>query len=99
MRDWLIARGVPDSAVVADPLGLTTARTCENAAALMRARGLRSATVVSQWFHLRRAWLACVRAGVAVVGGAPARYFEPRDVYALAREVVAVYAYGMRPRG
>jgi vancomycin permeability regulator SanA len=98
MKEWLVTRGVPDSAVVADPNGVTTASTCANAERWMAARRCRTADVVSQWFHLRRARLACESAGIDVVGGASARYTEPRDVYALGREVVALWSYALRPR-
>ncbi|MES2317931.1 MAG: hypothetical protein V4631_10595 [Pseudomonadota bacterium] len=49
--------------------------------------------VASQYFHLPRASLAFERAGIPVAGTVHARYFEARDVYSLAREVVGYGAY------
>jgi len=46
-----------------------------------------------------RARLACRRAGIRVAGAFALRYFELRDMYSLAREVVAYPAYALRIRG
>ena len=98
MREWLLAHGVPDSAIVRDSLGLDSRRTAANAAAWMRAHGMRSAVVVTQYFHVARARMACQRAGIAVVGANAPAWFELRDLYSIAREVVAlpVYAFARR---
>jgi len=93
MRDWLVAHGVPDSAIVRDSLGLDSHLTAVHAAAWMHAHGVRRANVVTQYFHVARATLACRRAGIEVVGARVPRWYEPRDLYSLAREVVAVPAY------
>lgn len=53
-RDWLIDKGLPSSAVFADPQGNTTYESLEGAAAFMRERGLESAFLVSDpWHNLR----------------------------------------------
>jgi uncharacterized SAM-binding protein YcdF (DUF218 family) len=99
MRDYLLARGVPESDVHADPEGRTTGLTCENARIYLAERHEETVNVVSQYFHLTRAKIACARAGVRVVGGAAPRFFEARDLYSLAREVPGLYAYLLRGRG
>ena len=99
MRDYLLARGIPESDVHADPDGRTTALTCENARAYLAERREETVNVVSQYFHLTRAKIACARAGVRVVGGAAPRFFEGRDLYSLAREVPGIYAYLLGGRG
>lgn len=98
MRDWLVARGVPDSSIVRDSLGLDSRSTAEHAAAWMRARGARRAVVVTQHFHVARAMLACRRAGIDVVGATAPAWFELRDLYSLARELVALPMYALRRR-
>lgn len=101
MRDWLLAHGVPDSAVVRDSLGRNSRLTGVNAAAYMKARGFTQATVVTQYFHIARATLACEQAGVDVTGAAVAPLFERRDFYSLGRELVALPVYaagGMAPK-
>jgi len=99
MRRYLAARGVPAARIVADSLGLTTAATARNAAAIMRRNGWTSAVVVSQYFHLPRCRLAFRRAGIRAVYSAHTRYFEATDLYSIAREVVAYPAYAAGLRG
>lgn len=98
MRSWLLARGIPDSMIVRDSLGLNSHLTAVHAAAWMRAHGVRRAVVVTQYFHVARAVLACRRAGIDVVGSTAPRWYEPRDLYSLAREMVALPAYALRGR-
>ena len=52
--------------------------------------------VVSQYFHVPRMRLALERAGVTPVYSAHAQYFELRDVYSIAREVVGYGVYLLR---
>jgi len=53
-RNWLVHDGLPSTAVFADPQGNTTLESLQGAAAFMRARGLRSAFLVSDpWHNLR----------------------------------------------
>jgi vancomycin permeability regulator SanA len=96
MRDWLVGHGVPDSAVVRDSLGLDSHLTALHAAAWMRAHSMTRANVVTQYFHVARAVMACRRAGIDVVGARAPRWYEPRDVYSLAREMVALPVYALR---
>jgi uncharacterized SAM-binding protein YcdF (DUF218 family) len=93
MKRYLVGLGIPASRIVADSLGLTTAATARNAAAIIRRNRWSSAVVVSQYFHIPRCRLALRRAGIAPVYSAHARYFEPRDLYSIAREVVGYPAY------
>jgi uncharacterized SAM-binding protein YcdF (DUF218 family) len=70
MARWLRVRGVPDSVLILDSQGIDTRATCENARALLAARGASSVDVVTQWFHVPRAQLAARRAGLDVRGAA-----------------------------
>ncbi len=96
MADWLISHGVPAGDVVRDSLGLNTAHTAANVRAWMQAHGARQALVVTSYYHVARASMACWQAGVEVNGAAPSRHFELRDVYSLSREMVALPVYGVR---
>ena len=87
MKRWLVARGVPDAAVIVDDQGVDTRATARNAADLMRAHDLRTAIVVSQYFHIPRTKLAFAQEGLPGVGSAHPDYFEARDLYSLAREI------------
>jgi vancomycin permeability regulator SanA len=92
MRSYLMQQGVPAPTILQDGQGFNTEATARNAAAAMRQRGFRTALAISQYFHVPRLRLLLQRQGIDVVGTAHARYFEMRDVYSLAREVVAMAA-------
>lgn len=98
MRDWLAAHGVPDSAIVCDSLGANSHLTAVHAAAWMQAHGVQRAVVITQYFHVARAVMACRRAGIDVVGARAPRWYEPRDLYSLAREMVALPVYAAAGR-
>lgn len=97
MAAWLIARGVPAERVVVDRDGWTTWHTAVNTRALLEARGLSSALVVTSYYHVPRARLAFERVGVPRVATARAAYRPAlRDVYSLPREVVGLAWYRVR---
>lgn len=93
MKRYLVEKGIPAERIVPDSLGINTAATGRNTAVIMRANRWSSAVVVSQYFHVPRSRLALRRAGIAPVYSAHARYFEARDLYSIAREVVGYPAY------
>jgi vancomycin permeability regulator SanA len=93
MKSYLAGRGIPADRIVADSLGVTTAATATNTAAILRQRRWSSVVVVSQYFHIPRCRLAMRREGITPVYSAHARYFEWRDLYSTAREVVGYPAY------
>lgn len=93
MARYLVAHGVPASAIVQDPLGFDTAATAANAATYLRANKLRSALVATQFFHVARTTLALERQGVRVMGSRHADHVEGRDAYSLAREVIGYALY------
>ncbi|MGW8394432.1 YdcF family protein [Pseudoduganella sp. HUAS MS19] len=96
MAAYLARNGVPMAAVIVDSQGLDTMATARNAAAVMRARGLRTAIVATQYFHVPRTRLALARAGVRVAGHSHARHArhaELRDLYSIPREAAGYIAY------
>jgi vancomycin permeability regulator SanA len=99
MAAYLVAQGVPAAAVLADSAGVDTAATARNVAALAAQRQVKSALVVTQYFHVPRTRLALQRAGVQVAGNVHARYAEWRDAYSLVREVLGYAAYWSGLRG
>ena len=68
MAGYLLRQGVPASAIIEDNQGWTTEATAKNAATYLRAHGLRTARVATQYFHVPRFRLALERAGVTVSG-------------------------------
>ncbi|GHH72381.1 SanA/YdcF family protein [Promicromonospora soli] len=67
MRSWILDNdlGVPDDAIALDREGFNTTATCRRAYDLYDAR---TAVVVTQGYHLRRALYSCVEAGLDAVG-------------------------------
>ena len=92
MSQYLVRQGVPRHAVIMDPTGVDTAATAASVAGMGKTRGIRSVIVATQYFHVPRTKILLTQAGVTVVGNVHARYVEPRDIYSLAREVVALGA-------
>jgi len=71
-REYLIAQGVPEASVVAQPEGTTTLESLEAAASFMRERDLTSAFLVSDpWHNLR---LKRMAADVGIDGYASATW-------------------------
>lgn len=86
MRDHLLARGVPASAIVLDYAGFDTWDSCRRAREVF---GVRSVTVVTQNFHLYRGVAACRWAGMTAhgVGHNPWRNHKPATAKGWLREI------------
>ena len=63
-RRYALAQGVPESAVLVERQGVTSAESMGAAAALMHANGLRSALIVSDSYHMLRLEVLGRRAGI-----------------------------------
>jgi vancomycin permeability regulator SanA len=93
MRDYLVGRNIPESAIILDRGGANTYKTAVNTREIMTAQNLRSVTIVSQYFHITRTRLAFQKAGIANIYAAHADYFEWRDIYSIIREFTGFYSY------
>ncbi|SKC49466.1 SanA/YdcF family protein [Krasilnikoviella flava] len=95
MRAWILGRGVPDSALSLDREGLDTTASCHRTAELT---GARTAVVVTQDYHLRRALFSCARAGLDAQGvGVSSASATPRLwVWWHVREVPASWRAAVR---
>lgn len=93
MAAYLKAGGIPSSAILIDSQGIDTAATAANTTRILQARRLNSVLIATQFFHVTRTRVALQRAGAQVVGFLHAEYFELRDVYSLARELVGLVVY------
>jgi SanA protein len=89
MRQYALARGVPDEDIVLDYAGRRTYDTCYRADYIF---GVQDAILVTQWFHLDRALYTCDKLGIDAVGVAAdrrpyvaARYWWLREVAAVTR--------------
>ena len=93
MRRLARKLGVPDSAIVRDPLGVNTESTVRNALALRPRRVL----AVSHFYHLPRIKMTCQRYGFSAVYTVPSRNSVPMQMpINLVREDVAFWAYYLR---
>jgi uncharacterized SAM-binding protein YcdF (DUF218 family) len=63
-RRYALEAGVPDSVILVDRRGQTSAESVEAAAALMHSQQLRSALIVSDSYHMLRLELLARRAGI-----------------------------------
>jgi uncharacterized SAM-binding protein YcdF (DUF218 family) len=63
-RRYALESGVPDSIILVEREGVTSSASVEAAAALMRGRGLHSALLVSDSYHMLRLELLARRAGI-----------------------------------
>ena len=85
MRDWLIARGVPERDVVAETRSYNTRENIQNALALLP-EGADSILIVTSDYHLPRALAIARDLGVDATGvGSPTKYWLKNR----AREVLA----------
>jgi vancomycin permeability regulator SanA len=95
MRAWLLQRGVPEEALLLDQRGVRTRATMQRARAVF---GIERAVVCTQAFHLARAVLLGLRAGIDTVGLSvdqedyqPTTYLQLREY--LARQMAFVESY------
>lgn len=93
MKNYLMRQGVPQDKIIVDSLGVTTAATAENTAAIAKEHHWSSVLVISQYFHIPRCRLALSRVGIERVYAAHAHFFELRDIYSIFREVIGYTAY------
>ena len=74
MRDWLLARGVPDEDVIAETESFNTRENLTHAKAIMEERGLCEALVVTSDYHVARALELCRQVGIPATGkGSPSK--------------------------
>jgi vancomycin permeability regulator SanA len=102
MRSQAVAAGVPESAILLDEAGLNTDATVQATTDIFKARQIKKALAVSHAYHLPRVKMAYARAlaGRDVeVFTVPAREPYPltRKPYYMAREVVALWVYYLKP--
>jgi vancomycin permeability regulator SanA len=96
MRDYLIAHGVPASAMITDSHGETTFASAVNTARIAKEHGFKSVFTVTQYFHVPRARLALRRCNITEIHSAHARFFEWRDIFSVPRDTVGYGSYLFR---
>jgi vancomycin permeability regulator SanA len=96
MKRYLVDRGLPSNKIFVDSTGNNTYLTAQNTVKIMTDRRWHSAIVISQYFHIPRTRAILQRMGVVTVYSAHAKFFEIRDIYSTAREVVGYASYLVR---
>ncbi len=102
MREALMIRGVPESAIVLDNAGFSTLDSVARAALVF---GLEEAVVISQRFHNERAVFLGQRFGILLqglnandVGGTSGLRIFVRELFARTKAVADVYFRASQPR-
>ena len=96
MAEWLAERGVPESALIIENESATTRDSGINVARLMRKRGLNTALVVSQWFHVGRTRMCLSQEGLETLPVPCGGNTLVKEPYFVAREMIALPAYALR---
>jgi uncharacterized SAM-binding protein YcdF (DUF218 family) len=95
-RDYLLARGVPDSSLIAETQADNTDESTQRAAVIMRRNGLDSVLLVSDAYHMFRAKRMMQRQGFTVYIS-PRPESVPRNVverfFAASREAFSYLLY------
>ena len=100
MRRFAVAMGVPERAILLDYNGFNTEHTVDNTAAMFRDRHIATVMAVSHFYHLPRVKMTYRRAGWEVYT-VPAEEAWPLSSIRtlMTREIVALWAYYLRPLG
>jgi vancomycin permeability regulator SanA len=94
MKSYLVANGVPDSAVIADNKGINTFFTATNFLEWNQQKGFGSAIIVSQFYHITRSKYILRKLGFnGSIHAASSEVYNWNDILGTAREVPAFYKY------
>ena len=96
MRQYLEAHGIPSTAIFEDDDGYTTWMTARNTARIMEQHHLKSALVISEYFHMPRCRLAFGKFGISPVYASHASFWSIRNLYSVPREVAGLVEYSLR---
>jgi vancomycin permeability regulator SanA len=98
MRRFAVELGVPADRIILDKNGLNTDMTVQNTVPLFEQHGFKRVLAVSHYFHLPRIKLTYRRAGQSVFTVPASQKFRlVRREWQIAREIVALWAYYLRP--
>lgn len=91
MKDFLLAKKVPDSLIIVDNLGNNTRATVNNTIKLNDSLHFKSIIVVSQFYHVTRTKMLFKKQGFENVSSVSPNYFEVKDLYSIIREFAGYY--------
>jgi vancomycin permeability regulator SanA len=96
MQHALVSLGVPATAITVDSKGWDTRASAKHAAAFATQKGFASVTVVTNYYHISRAKLACHQEGVPTVRGSAPIRFHPDNFRSVPRDVLGWWFYLLR---
>jgi uncharacterized SAM-binding protein YcdF (DUF218 family) len=96
MAEWLLERGVPPDAVIVEDRAANTRESGRHVAHQMRERGLRSALIVTQWFHVARTRLCLEQEGVRTYAAPCGGNVLRREPLFIGREMLGLPAYALK---
>lgn len=96
MAEWLVNHGVPSEVILLETEAETTRDSGINVARLMRAHGLRTALVSSQWFHVGRTRLCLEQEGIRTYPAPCGGNTLLKEPIFVAREMAALPIYAAR---
>lgn len=90
MKEYLVKAGIPSEAVITEDGSINTRQNIRNSKGIMDSKGYKSAIVVSNSFHLKRASLLCNNYKIdASFSGIFLEKYKSQELYGLFREVPA----------
>lgn len=96
MHKYLENMSIPSDLIFEDPQGNNTWATAKNTANFLQQHQLKSAIIVSQYYHIARCRLAFGKFGITPIYSSHANYYSPKDLYSIPREVFAFVSYFFR---
>ncbi|MDC1142230.1 YdcF family protein [Planctomycetota bacterium] len=96
MAEWLAAEGVPESALIIENDSATTRDSGDNVARIMKSRKLKSALVVSNWFHVARTRMTLEQEGIQTYAAPAGGNTLRQEPYFVLREMAGLPAYALK---
>jgi DUF218 domain. len=94
-KEYLLKNGIPDNTILKDDKSYSTLQNLENSKKIMDEKSLKTAIIVSNKFHLKRASIIAKEAGInASYSGVFVKRYFYEEVYGFLREAPALlYMY------
>lgn len=93
MRNYLVAKGVPEEDIIVDNEGDNSYLTARNFKDLNNAGTYQTAVIVTSYYHVTRTKYIMKKLGIQQVAGASSKFTAWADWYGLLREFPAFYKY------
>lgn len=96
MKNYLVYKGIDASKIIAEERSYSTQENLANSKAIMKVNGFKSAVVVSNKYHLKRASIeASSQKMQATYSGVFVSEYEGHEILGYIREIPAVWKYSI----